>query len=418
MSEAVAAAGRETLWRHREFLKLWTAQTISVLGDNFTRLALPIIAAITLQATPGQMGLLTAIETAPFLLLGLFAGVWVDRMRRRPILIAGDVARGIVLLSIPAAAAAGSLGMRHIYIVGALVGVFTVFFDISYQSYLPALVGRSRLVEGNSKLEATRSIAQLAGPGIAGAVIQVLTAPIAIILDAVSFFVSALFLGTIRLPEHPPDPSERRPMLHEVREGLGMVFGNPYLRSIAGATGTSNLFTSSLFALYILFATRDLGLTAAAIGLIFSIGNVGGLIGALTAGRLAARFGVGPVIIGSIAVGGVGFILVGLATPSTAYPFLILAGALGIFGGLVYNINQVSLRQAITPLRLQGRMNATMRFLVWGTMPLGGLLGGALGETLGLRGAILVSAAGGALAFLWVLLSPVRGLAAIPDHAD
>lgn len=419
MTNTVAQAERQdTLWRHREFLKLWTAQTISVFGDNFTGLALPIIAAISLQATPGQMGILTAVERAPFLLLGLFAGVWVDRMRRRPILIAGDIGRGLVLLSIPAAAFAGSLGMPQLYAVGFLIGCFTVFFDVSYQSYLPSLVERRQLVEGNSKLEATRSVAQLAGPGVAGGVIQMLTAPVAIILDALSFFTSAGLIGAIRLPEQAPPPAERRALLVEVREGLGVVFGNRYLRSIAAATGTSNLFSSSLFALYILFVTRELGLTPAAIGLIFSLGNVAGLIGALTAGRLAARFGVGRVIVGSIAVGGLGFIPVGLATPATAYPMLILAGALGIFGSLVYNINQVSLRQAITPMRLQGRMNATMRFLVWGTMPLGGLLGGALGETLGLRTAILLSAVGGAFAFLWVLLSPVRGLAAIPDHAD
>lgn len=419
MTNTVALAERQdTLWRHREFLKLWTAQTISVFGDNFTGLALPIIAAISLQATPGQMGILTAVERAPFLLLGLFAGVWVDRMRRRPILIAGDIGRGLVLLSIPAAAFAGSLGMPQLYVVGFLIGCFTVFFDVSYQSYLPSLVERRQLVEGNSKLEATRSVAQLAGPGVAGGVIQMLTAPVAIILDALSFFTSAGLIGAIRLPEQAPPPAERRALLVEVREGLGVVFGNRYLRSIAAATGTSNLFSSSIFALYILFVTRELGLTPAAIGLIFSLGNVAGLIGALTAGRLAARFGVGRVIVGSIAVGGLGFIPVGLATPATAYPMLILAGALGIFGSLVYNINQVSLRQAITPMRLQGRMNATMRFLVWGTMPLGGLLGGALGETLGLRTAILLSAVGGAFAFLWVLLSPVRGLAAIPDHAD
>ena len=419
MAEAAAqATSRDTLWRHREFLKLWTAQTISVFGDNFTGLALPIIAAISLQATPGQMGVLTAVERAPFLILGLFAGVWVDRMRRRPILIVGDVGRGLVLLSIPLAALSASLGMSQLYVVGLLIGILTVFFDVSYQAYLPSLVERRQLVEGNSKLEATRSIAQLAGPGIAGAVIQILTAPIAIILDAVSFLISALLIGSIRRPEEPPDAQGRRALLAEAREGLGVVFGSPYLRSIAGATGTSNLFASSLFTLYILFVTRELGLTPAAIGLIFSIANVAGLLGALTAGRLAARFGLGRVIIGSMFIGGLGFLPVGLATPATAYPLLILAAALGSFGVPVYNINQVSLRQAITPMRLQGRMNATMRFLVWGTMPLGGLLGGALGETFGLRPAILISAAGGALAFLWVLLSPVRALQTIPDHAN
>src|SRR3990170_1653382 len=213
---------RETLWRHREFLKLWTAQTISVFGDNFTALALPLIAAITLKATPGQMGILTALERLPFLVLGLMAGVWVDRTRRRPILIAGDIGRGLVLLSIPMAATLGALGMPQLYVVGLVVGTFTLFFDVAYQAYLPSLVDRRQLVEGNTKLEATRSVAQLAGPGIAGTVIQLITAPLAIILDAISFFLSAGFLGTIRLREDPPAPAERKPVLSEGREGLGV----------------------------------------------------------------------------------------------------------------------------------------------------------------------------------------------------
>lgn len=415
---ATRMAPQDTLWRHRDFLKLWTAQTISVFGDNFTGLALPIIAAISLQATPGQMGILAALERAPFLILGLLAGVWVDRWRRRPVLIAGDVGRALVLLSIPLVAFTGSLGIAQLYVVGIVIGIFTVFFDVAYQAYLPALVERRQLVEGNSKLEATRSIAQLAGPGIAGAVIQILTAPIAIILDAISFLVSGVLIGSIRKPESVPERESKQSVLSEVKEGLGVVFGSRYLRSIAGATGTFNLFGTALFALYILFATRDLRLTPAAIGLIFSVGNVAGLLGALSAGRLAARFGVGRVIVASSFIGGLGLLPVMFATPQTAYPLLILSGILTSFGNPVYNINQVSLRQAITPLRLQGRMNATMRFLVWGTMPLGGLLGGALGEVFGLRSGIAITAIAGTLGFLWILFSPVRTLERIPEVAD
>jgi MFS family permease len=407
-----------TLWRHREFLKLWTAQTISVFGDNFTALALPLIAAITLDATPGQMGILTAVERVPFLVVGLLAGVWVDRTRRRPVLIAGDLGRGLVLLSIPLAATLGALGMPQLYAVGLVVGTFTLFFDVAYQAYLPALVERRQLIEGNSKLEATRSISQLAGPGIAGAVIQLITAPLAIILDAVSFFLSAGLLGAIRLREDPPARTERKPMLAEVREGLGVVFGSPYLRSIAGCTGTSNLFSTAVFTLYILFATRELGLNAAAIGVIFSVGNIAALAGALTAGRLGARLGVGRVIIASAIAFGVGAVPIIFAQKATAYPLLILSGLVFSFFNPVYNINQVSLRQAITPQRLQGRMNATMRFLVWGTMPLGGLLGGALGNIFGLRTAIAIGAVGVMTAFLWVLFSPVRGLREIPEPEE
>ncbi len=420
MAEAATQVGaaRATLWRHRQFMTLWTAQTISVFGDNFTGLALPIIAAVMLNATPGQMGVLTAVERAPFLFLGLVAGVWVDRVRRRPVLIAGDIGRGLVLLTIPLAALSGALGMGHLYAVGLAVGILTLLFDVAYQAYLPSLVDRTQLIEGNSKLEATRSIAALAGPGVAGAVIQLITAPFAIVFDALSFFLSAGLVGAIRKTEDHTTGTERHSMWVEVREGLGVVFGSRYLRSIAGCTGTSNLFSSAVFTLYILFATRELGLTAASIGLIFSIGNVAGLLGAVSAGRLAVRLGVGPVIVASAMFGGLGFIPIVLARPQTAYTLLILAGLIFSFSGPVYNINQVSLRQAITPLRLQGRMNATMRFLVWGTIPLGGLLGGALGDAVGLRTALAIGAIGGMLAFLWVLFSPVRGLRAIPEHVD
>jgi MFS family permease len=346
------------------------------------------------------------------------AGVWVDRARRRPILTAGDIGRALVLLTIPAAALAGGLGMPQLYVVGLLVGVLTLFFDVAYQAYLPSLVVRAQLVEGNSKLEATRSVAALAGPGLAGAIIQRLTAPLAIILDGISFFLSAALLGTIHGREDPPARTERRAMMAEVREGLGVVFGSPYLRSIAACTGTSNLFAAALFTLYILFATRDLGLNAAAIGLIFSVGNAAALAGALFAGRLGTRLGVGPVIVGSAVVFSVATLPIVVAQRATAYPLLILAQLLFSFCGPVYNINQVSLRQAITPLRLQGRMNATMRFLVWGTMPIGGLLAGALGDALGLRPAIAISALGGMTSFLWVLFSPVRGLRRIPEYQD
>lgn len=407
-----------SLWRHSEFLKFWAAQTVSVFGSQFTNLAIPIIAALRLQATPAQMGVLTAVETAPFLLIGLLAGVWVDRWRRRPVLVAGDVGRAVVLLSIPAAAFAGVLRMSQLYVVGAMVGVLTVFFDVAYQAYLPSLVDRRQLIEGNSKLEVSRSAAQVTGPGLAGVLIQLLTAPVVIVLDAVSFLLSGVLIAVIRRRESVPERSARAPMLAEVREGLSVVFGSPYLRHIAGATGTSNFFASALFSIFILFATRDLAMTPAAIGLVFSIGSLGALVGALTGGRLGRSLGVGFAIIGSMLVAGLGFLLVAVATPQTAVPLLAIGGILGSFGGVVYNINQVSLRQAITPMRLQGRMNATMRFIVWGTMPLGGLVGGYLGEVLGLRPAIAITAAGGTLSFLWVLFSRVRALRTIPEPVD
>jgi MFS family permease len=396
-------------------MRLWAAQTISVFGSGFTQLALPLIAATTLRATPAQMGILGAAEFAPFLLVGLFAGVWVDRVRRRPVLIAGDVGRAVLLLTIPAAAFAGALGMGQLYAVGFLVGVCTVFFDVAYQAYLPSLVGRGQLVEGNSKLEATRALAQIASPGIAGVVIEVLTAPLALVLDALSYVVSGALLARIRRPEDPPDPASRRAMLTEIREGLAVVVGHRLLRAIAATTATSNFFSSAVGALFILYATRVLGLSPAGLGLIFGVGNVGGLVGATLAARLARRFGVGPTIVGSAVLFGLYFLPLLLATPATATPLLMAGGFVGSAATLIYNINQVSLRQAIVPHRLQGRMNATMRFLVWGTIPLGSLVGGALGEVLGLRAAVLVGVLGSLTAFLWVLRSPVRTLRQVPQ---
>lgn len=411
-----AGSSPTTLWRHRDFLKLWIGQTISVFGSQFTGLALPLIAALTLNASPAEMGILLAADTAPFLLVGLFAGVWVDRLRRRPILIVGDVGRALLLLTIPLTAFAGRLSMPQLYVVGFLYGVLTVFFDVAYQAYLPALVERGHLVEGNSKLEASRSTAQVAGPGVAGLLIQALSAPFAIVLDALSFFISALFLGMIRRSEGEPVVT-RAPMLAEVREGLKSVFDNRLLRAIAGTTATSNFFGSAIGALYILFATQELGLAPAAIGLVFSVGNIGALAGGVLAGTLARRLGLGRVIVGAAFLGALGNVPVVFATRDLALPVLAVGWVLVAMASPIYNINQVSLRQAITPLSLQGRMNATMRFVVWGTLPLGGLVGGFIGGAIGLRSAIALAAAGGLTAFLWVLRSPVRTLTRIPDSA-
>jgi MFS family permease len=415
---AASTPAPATLWRHRDFMKLWVAQTISVFGTGFTQLALPLIAVTLLGATPAQMGFLGTAEFLPFLLLGLVAGAWVDRWPRRPVLIVGDVGRALALATIPLAALAGVLRMSQLYVVGFLAGVLTVFFDVAYQAYLPALVERRQLVEGNSRLEASRSIAQVSSPGIAGVVIQLFSASVAIVLDALSYLASALFIGRIRQQEGRPDPSGRRPMVAEVREGLGVVFGSRLLRSIAGCTGTFNFFSNVWGVLIILFAVRELSLTAATIGVVFTIGNVGALLGAFVAGRVGRRLGVGPTIILTSLAAALGFVPLVFATPRTAVPLLIAGGLISGFSNVVYNVTQVSLRQAITPQRLQGRMNATMRFVVWGTIPLGSLAGGALGELLGLRPAITVGVAGGLLAFLWVFFSPVRSLRRMPEPVE
>ena len=409
------------LWRQPDFLKLWTGETISQFGSQITFLALPLTAVLMLNATPAEMGILGAVEFAPFLFLSLFAGVWVDRLPRRPILIVGDVGRAVLLGSIPFVAWMGWLSIYYLYAVAVCVGVLTVFFDVAYQSYLPSLVERDQLVEGNAKLEVSRSVAQVTGPGIAGVLVQAITAPGAILFDALSFVASGIAVFLINKPEPPKEVSAvKKNIWREIGEGLGVIFGSRYLRSIAGCTGTSNLFSNIIGAVFTLFVVKELGLKPAELGIVFGAGSIGALLGALFAGPIAKRFGVGATIIGSCAIGGIGFLFTPFVGGNTltVMALLIVGQFILSFGGPVYNITQVSLRQAITPFRVQGRMNASMRFLVWGTMPIGSLIGGALGEIIGLRATTLVGAIGGALAFLWVLLSPVRTLREQPQPVE
>jgi MFS family permease len=409
-----------SLFRHRDFVKLWSAETISQFGTQVTLLALPIIAATTLNVTPFEFGLLATIEFLPFILLSLPAGVWVDRLRRRPILIAGDLIRAAALTSIPVAFALNSLTIWQLYVVGFINGCATVFFDVAYQSYLPSLVERDQIVDGNSKLETSRSAAQITGPGVAGVLIGAFSAPFAIVLDALSFVVSALFMFAIRRHEAAPEPrlneqGERASMRSEIAEGLRYVGRHPLLRNIAATTGLSNFFSNVVFSILILYLVRQLSFTPELLGLAFSVGSVGFLVGALTANRVAARFGVGPTIVGSALTFGPGALLIAIAPPNLAVPLVAASVFIAGLGGAIYNINQVSLRQAITPERMQGRMNATMRFIVWGTIPIGSTIGGFLGGVIGLHETIWIGAIGGIFVFLPVLLSPVRSLRTIPE---
>ncbi len=410
-----------SLLHHGDFLKLWTADTISQLGTQVTALALPLTAILVLKANAFQVGILTAVEFLPFILVGLPAGVWVDRLPRRPILIVGDLGRAAVLGSIPIAYRLHVLHIGQLYVVAFLTGIFTVFFDVAYQSYLPSLVERDQLVDGNAKLEISRSGAQLAGPGLAGALVQLLKAPVAILADSLSYLWSAAWVFTIRRAEPPVEQHEdgaRPTMRSQIAEGLRYVWHHRFLRPIAFCTASSNLFSSMAFAILILFAVRTLGMSPGLIGLVFALGNLGFLFGAIVSRRIADRLGGGAPIVGAAVVFGVAGFLVPLASRSTAIPLLTASIALFGFGGVVYNINQVSLRQAITPLRMQGRMNATMRFMVWGTMPIGAFVGGALGKAIGLRPTLWIAAVGGLVCFLFPAASPVRTLERIPETSE
>jgi MFS family permease len=398
------------LWRDADFVKLWLGQFVSETGSQVSLLALPTVAILVLHATPFQVGLLSALEFLAFPTLGLIAGVYADRFRRIRIMAACDLLRTLIYGSVPLAWALGFLTMEQLYAVALVAGICTVFFDVSYQSYLPALVDRRDLVEGNSKLEVTRSIAQLAGPAIAGFLIQVIGAARSVLVDAASYLVSVVSLLAIRKPEADPRDTAhlRRGFWHELLEGVQVVFGNSTLWKIAGSTSTSNLGSSIFFAVFLIFAYRHLHLSPAAVGLVFSAGAVGGLLGALTTGAVTRRLGLGRTLFLAVIAGGLFALIVPLAQYGFAVPILILATAVGFYMNPLYNINQVSLRQAITPDRVQGRMNATMRTIVWGTMPIGSLIGGILGSTIGVVPTIFVGAAIWSLAGFWILAGPVR----------
>jgi MFS family permease len=413
-----------SLLRHPDFLKLWTAESVSVFGSAITQLAIPLIASLTLTVTPLEFSLLTTVEMLPFILLSLPAGVWVDRLRRRPILIAGDLGRAAAIATIPLAYYFDVLTIWQLYAVGFTVGCLTVFFDISYQSYLPSIVERDQLVDGNSKLEITRSAAQILGPGMAGVLIGLVTAPFAMLIDSLSYLWSAAFLFWIRRPEPPIEPHDeavhgpKPSMRREIAAGLRYVGGHRWLRSIAATTGTSNFFGSLVMAILVLYLVQERGLGPAAIGFAFSVGSAGFLVAALTTNWVTKRVGVGRMLVLTALGFSVSGLFVAFAPDQLIWYGVAISGFLSGYCGVGWNINQVSLRQAITPPRMQGKMNATMRFIVWGTMPIGSVLGGVLGGLIGLHGAIVVGALGELFAFIPVTVSSVRHLKTMPEPVD
>jgi len=413
------AAGRKRgLFFHRDFRRLWIGDAISQVGTQVSMLALPLVAVKTLHASAFEVGVLTACETAAFLFVGLPAGAWCDRVRRRPVLIAGDIGRAIALGSVPLAAVLHHLTIGQMFAVALITGVLTVFFDVAYQSYLPELVSRDELVDGNGKLEATRATSQVVGPSLGGFLVQVFTAPYAVLADAISYVWSASWVTAIQAREPAPVPPPQRHLGKEIGEGLRFVLGNPILRKIAGCTGTANLFGAANTAVIVVFLVRTVHLSSGGIGVLFSIGAVGGLIGALTSGWFARRVGQAR----AIWLGALIFAPFDLLEPMTHHDWRLSLTAITLFfasvGAVLYNVAQVSFRQALCPRPLLGRMNATMRFLVWGTMPLGGLLGGWLATAFGLRNALWICAVGAQFAPLWVLFSPLRRMRDVPLPDD
>jgi MFS family permease len=406
---------RRTLWRHRNFLLLWSGQTVSEMGSAVTQLALPLTAVVVLRASTFEVGLLTAAATLAFAVIALPAGALVDRRAKRRLMIWCDVARMLIIGSVPVAAALGVLTLGQLYAVAITAGVCTVFFDVSYQSYLPVLIDKADLVDGNGKLGATQSFAQLVGPGLGGGLVGLFGAARAMAADAISYAVSVASLLAIRAREDPPHRDQRRKLRTEIAEGLSFVLRHPVLRKIVACTGTANLFGSMATALEIIFLVRVLHVRPAVTGLLIAAASLGGVAGGVLSGRLSRAIGSARIIWFSMLVLGLPQFLIPLAEPGWRVALFVIGFATFSFSAVVYNVAQVSYRQAICPPRLLGRMNAAVRWVVWGTLPLGAVLGGAFGTLIGVRATLWIGFAGSWVAGWWVYFSPLRHARDIAD---
>ena len=413
-------AFKGNLWKHWDFLKFWTGDTVTQFTGQITNLALPTIAVLTLRVTALQLGILDALGFIAFPTLGLFVGVWMDRMRRRPVMIVANLIQVATLASVPMGYVLGVLGLYQLYAVSLIMGTSTVFFDVAYQSYLPSLVNKEDIVEGNQKLETSASAAQVVGPSVASGMMQLIGAALSLTADAFGTLVSVFTLASIRKPEPKPERSSDDGQTHffaEMKEGIRVITGNKLLWTQAGCTATSNLGSSIFFVAIFLYAYRTLGISEGIIGVAFSIGAVGFLMGVLVSSAITKKLGLGRTIALS-AAGNFGLLIVLLANSSLAV--LIIGAALFVssLGNPIYNINQVSLRQIITPNRLQGRMNATMRTIVWGTIPVGSFLGGIFSTRFGIIPTLVIGSVISGTSFLWIALGPIFKLREQPEPAS
>ena len=396
-------------------MKLWVGQTISEVGSRLTRDGIPYTAVLVLNAPASQMGFLSAVGAASVLLFGLLAGVWVDRFRRRPIMIGADLARAVILASIPIAAFAHRLSMAQLYVVIALAGFCSVFFDVAYQSYMPSLVERENLLEGNSKLAMSASAAEIAGPSLTGILVQLITAPIAILFDAVSFLISAASVILIRKPEPPYQAPATAPHIktHAIA-GLRFVFAHPLLRPLACFSITAFLSLGFFGPLYVLYAIRELHIAPAELGIAIGMGGAGSLIGATFAAAIGRRFGLGHTFIGSALVMAAAYTLVPLAHGLRPLPlvFLMVQQLFGDCALTVFMINELTLRQSAAPEEMLGRVNAAMQLMTRGVLPLSAIAAGFLAAAIGIRPTLTIAVSGVLAAGLWLVASPLRRLGA------
>jgi MFS family permease len=398
------------------FRRFWTAQTISFLGDQINWIALPLVAVLALDAGPGQMGLLAALGTLPNLLFSLHAGALVDRRgRRRETMIWTDIGRAALLATVPVAYWLDALTMTHLYVVAFLTGTLTVVFFVCINVLFTALVPRERYVEGNSLVNGSRAFSFVAGPSIGGVLVQVLSAPAALLADAFSFAASALLLHSIR-PEEPPVAEAAS---GHVREGLRFVRRTPILFAKLAATATINFFNFVFFALFVLYATTELGVSPGTLGVVLGAGAIGGVIGSIFTGRIVRRLGVGPAFVLGCVLFPAPFLLVPLAEgPQPVVLGLLLAAEFGTgFGVMVLDIVGGAIQQALVPDRLRSRVSGAYMVVNFGVRPLGSLAGGALGAWLGLRPTLWIASIGGLAGVLFLLPSPIPRLRELPEEA-
>lgn len=413
----------KSILRQPGFIKLWIGQSVSVIGSQISGLAFPVLAVTYLHANEFEMGLLNAADTSAFLVFGLLAGALVDRWIKRRVMLVADLVRMVAVAVIPILWMFGVLNIYHLIVIGAVLSIATVFFDVSYQSYIPILLPKEYIGVGNARLETSSQISGIAGPGIVGALLNLFKAPVLLIFDAASFFISAVSLWFIKDREVPKPKTDRKPLKSEIAEGLKFVWNQRLIRAISFTTSTSNLFgtvVGTMFALYLL-SPKNLNLSVTSFGILMSIGSIGGLLGATVTPKLIKLVGEGPLVVWSAALSGAVQFLIPLAwyiPREWAIVPLAVQAFLTSFFALTYNITQVTARQRLCPEHLLGRMNASIRFMVWGSMPIGALISGILGTVFGVLPTIWVGCLFGFFSAGFVLFSPLRTMRQMPDKPD
>ncbi len=409
--ETTGTDTHQSLWHDRAFLKLWAGQTISQVGSQISFLTLPLIAALTLNATAFEMGVLAAIGSLPALIVGFYAGVMVDRRKRRPVLVTTDIARALLLAIIPLAWVGGELTIELLVVIAFALGLCGLFFDLAYQAFLPHVVHREQLVEGNAKLELSRTVAEIAGPGFAGVLLHLVTAPLLVLLDAASYLGSGLLIASIRSSETANrQPSHKQGVWQDIREGLGLVTSRGVLRSSVGCTILLGFFNAALEAVFVLYVVRVLHIGPALLGIIFGVGSIGFLIGTALPVRMSHRVGFGTTTAVGVALVALSDLMVPLAagSPWLVVPLLMMAQFVFGIGITIFRVNQSSLRQSVVADAFRGRVASVIHVGVGGAILLGALVGGVLGEVVGLRMTVAIAAAGELLVAVWIFYSPLK----------